>query len=251
MIRPLPASLVFLSLFACGHDGPEFTRINARFAEPSIDVSPGEHELNLGGNYLVNGLIEWKDGYLFVPSAAANEDDTPLLIWLHGGGGDAESTRYMFEVAEEYGVAVLTLDARHNTWDGIDSPYIRDVPFINEALTYTFQRIKVDQSRIALGGLSDGGAYALAIGRTNGDFFSHLIAVAPGPLTPPGPPVGSPRVLVMHGARDNVYPTMLSRRLIVPGLESEGYNVTYIEFDGPHWATEAAMHEILRWFTST
>ncbi len=239
-----------LSLFSCGYDGPEYTEITARVTEPTIAVETGEHELGLGELQLVNRKAEWKDGFYYIPGAASGNEPLPLLIWLHGGGGNAESTRYMFPFAEEYGVVILTLDARHNTWDGIDSPYTRDVPFINEALKHLFQRVAIDPERIALGGLSDGAAYALAVGRANGDFFSHLVAVAPGWLEPPSPLLGQPRILIGHGVRDRVYPSSLSRRSIVPRLRSEGYEVSYFEFDGPHWVTEPAVRTILSWLSS-
>ncbi len=250
MKRLLPGIVVALMLSSCGYDGTEYTRITARITAPTIEIRPGEHELGLGGRKLVNRKVEWKDGYLYVPAAASGATPLPLLIWMHGGGGNAKSTRHMFPIAEQYGVVVLTLDARHNTWDGIDSPYTKDVPFINEALTFVFQRVAIDPDRIALGGLSDGGAYALAVGRSNGDFFSHLVAVAPGYLKPPSPPVGQPKILVAHGRRDSVYPVSLSKRFIVPGLRSDGYDVTYHEFDGPHSAKGPVVHRILSWLVS-
>ena len=245
MHRALTLCLILLS--ACSYDGPEYTRITAQVTEPTVDIEPGEHKLGLGGFKLVNRNIEWKDGLLYVPEAADGNTPLPLLIWMHGGGGNAESTRYMFPIAEEYDVVVLALDARHNTWDGIDAPYTRDVPFINEALSHVFDRVAIDPDRIALGGISDGGAYALAIGRSNGDFFSHLVAVAPGPLKPPSPPVGDPKIFVAHGTHDTVYPLWLSKRIIAPRLRSAGHDVMFHEFDGPHWATEPVVHEFLRW----
>jgi len=171
----------------------------------------------------------------------------PLLVWLHGGGGNAESFQYMFPLAEELGVVILALDARHNTWDGIDSPFGPDVLFIDAALQHTFERVAIDPQRIGLGGISDGASYALALGRTNGDLFTHLVAVAPGLLKPPAPSIGNPRIFVAHGTRDNVYNVLGSRRFIVPRLKSDGYNVTYLEFDGPHWVPESVAYQILKW----
>lgn len=171
----------------------------------------------------------------------------PLLVWLHGGGGRSDSYRYMFPLAEELGIVILALDARHNTWDGIDSPFGPDVQFIDAALRHTFERVPIDPRRIGLGGLSDGAAYALALGRSNGDIFTHLVAVAPGHLDPPSPPTGQPQILVAHGTRDNVYSFMWSRRYIVPDLKSAGYEVTYFEFDGPHWVPAPVASKALEW----
>jgi phospholipase/carboxylesterase len=169
------------------------------------------------------------------------------LVWLHGGGGRASDIEYLFPLAEELGVVILAIDARHNTWDGIDSPFGPDVLFIDAALRHTFERIAIDPQRVGLGGMSDGAAYALALGRANGDFFSHLIAVAPGYLDPPAPPTGQPRIFVAHGTRDNVYSVFRSRLFVVPQLKSAGYDVTYLEFDGPHWVPVPVARQALEW----
>ena len=96
--------------------------------------------------------------------------------------------------------------------------------------------------------MSDGGAYALSIGMVNGDLFTHLVAVAPGYFAPPAPPIGRPRIFVAHGTRDNVYSVAGSRLSIVPQLKNAGYDVTYYEFDGPHWVTDDAARNALQWF---
>ena len=222
-------------------------RIHVRPGKPVYSIEAGEHPLGLGGYRPVNLSVEWKDGCLYIPKAVEIGKPLPLLIWLHGGGGNAGSFRYMFPVAEEYGVVMLALDARHNTWDGIDSPFGPDVLFIDKALRYIFERVWVDPNKIALGGLSDGASYTLAIGRVNGDLFTHLVAVAPAWLTPPAPVTGNPKILVAHGLRDNVYSYRGSRNYIVPQLKRAGYDVTYFEFDGPHWLPAPEGRKVLAW----
>ncbi len=196
---------------------------------------------------MINGSVEWRDGILYIPTNSPSLSTMPLLIWLHGGGGNADDVRYMFPLAEELGVVILTIDSRHNTWDGIDSPFGPDVLFIDEALQYTFERVAIDPQRVGIGGLSDGAAYALALGRSNGNLFTHLVAVAPGYLEPPVPVRGKPEIYVAHGSRDNVYSVSGSRDFIVPGLKRAGYKVTYLEFDGPHWVPAPGARRILEW----
>lgn len=188
-----------------------------------------------------------RDGRLYVPRTS--QRPLPLIVLLHGGGGRAEDFRTMLGLAEEFGVVMLALDSRDNTWDGIDSSFGPDVRFIDAALQYTFERVAVDPARLAIGGLSDGGFYALSLGLVNGDLFTHLVAVAPGYYAPPAPTTGRPRILIAHGARDNVYNVSGSRDRIVPQLRRAGYDVTYQEFDGPHWVTEAPAREALQWLT--
>lgn len=234
-------------VWGCRPDGPQVTRVEARVTPPKIAIEPGEHPLGLGGWRLVNRSVIWRDGILYIPQISGSRTSMPLLVWLHGGGGKADDIRHIFPVAEELGVVILALDARHNTWDGIDSPFGPDVLFIDAALRHTFERVAIDSQRVGLGGLSDGAAYTLALGRANGDLFNHLIAVAPGHLDPPAPPTGQPRIFVAHGTRDNVYNVKWSRNFIVPGLRSAGYDVTYLEFDGPHWVPAPVAREALAW----
>ncbi len=229
----------------CGHDGPHVTRILARPTAPTLTIGAGEHPL---------GMATWRlrdaakrDGRLYVPKQSAPQRPLPLIVLLHGGGGRAEDFRALFPLAEEFGIVMLALDSRHNTWDGIDSPFGPDVQFIDAALRYTFDRVAIDPGRMAIGGLSDGGFYALSLGMVNGDLFTHLVAVAPGYFGPPAPPTGRPRILVAHGTRDNVYSVRGSRHNIVPQLKSAGYDVSYYEFDGPHWVTEEAARHALQW----
>ena len=58
-----------------------------------------------------------RDGRLYVPKHAALHRRLPLIVLLHGGGGRAEDFRSTFPLAEEFGVVMLALDSRHNTWE--------------------------------------------------------------------------------------------------------------------------------------
>lgn len=236
--------VVVLASAACRQFGPVTTRVQARPGPPRVAVSPGVRPLDLGTAWY-RGMR--RDGTLLVPSASAGGRPVPLLLVLHGGGGRADDFRFMLPIAEERGVAVLLLDARHNTWDGIDSPFGPDVRFIDQALAHTFERVAIDPTRIALGGISDGGMYALSVGIVNGDLFTHLIAVAAGYMNPPGPPAGMPRIFLGHGRRDTVYSVSSTRDRLLPRLRRAGYDVTYLEFDGPHFITPDAARAALDW----
>jgi phospholipase/carboxylesterase len=229
------------------HSGPDVSRLTARHSTPITTIAPGAHRLGLGRAFYRG---TWRDGTLFVPTRATSAQ-VPLLVLLHGGGGRASDNYFMQPIAEEYGVALLQLDARHNTWDGVDSPFGPDMRFIDEALRHAFQRVPVDPARLALGGMSDGGMYALSVGIANGDLFTHLAAVAPGYINPPGPPAGRPRIFLAHGTRDNVYSVSGSRILVLPSLQRAGYDVTWFEFDGPHFITPEAAHRMLAWLVGT
>ncbi len=248
-------SVVALALILFGENlrrlSPQEVYISARPHAPTQQLEPGEHELGLGGPRWVNRGILWRDGLLYIPSSIGADSPRPLLVWLHGGGGRAEQYRKLFPLAEEVGVVVLALDARHNTWDAFDSPWGPDVRFIDESMRHVFDHAHIDPNRIALGGLSDGASYALALGRVNGNLFTHLIAAAPGGLRPPAPPVGNPKILVVHGTRDNVYNILGSRLHTVPRLKEAGYQVEFLEFDGPHSLPPAPARKVLQWLVES
>jgi phospholipase/carboxylesterase len=238
-----------MPLVACLPKSPEVPSLQARPVTPQFLIEPGVHDLGLGGRHLINQSTVWRDGFIYIPKVMTTGKPLPLLVWLHGGGGNAVDIKHALPLAEELGVVVLALDSRHNTWDAIDSPYGPDVLFIDKALRYIFQRVNIDTQKIGLGGLSDGATYALAVGRSNGDLFTHLIAVAAAPwfLASPSALIGKPRILIAHGLKDNVYNVRGSRWAVVPALKRDGYDVTYFEFDGPHWVPMTVASKILCW----
>jgi predicted esterase len=86
---------------------------------------------------------------------------------------------------------------------------------------------------VAVAGFSDGASYALSLGLTNGDLFSDVLAFSPG-FHAEDRRQGRPRFYLSHGVHDEVLPIVRTSRRIVPGLRSDGYQVTYREFDGGH-----------------
>ena len=114
------------------------------------------------------------------------------------------------------------------------------------ALTLTFERYTVDPARLAIGGFSDGASYALSLGLTNGDLFTHVLAFSPG-FVSPAARRGAPRIYVSHGTFDTVLPIDACSRRIVPILHEAGYDVRYDEFDGPHTVPPTIAQTALDW----
>jgi phospholipase/carboxylesterase len=111
--------------------------------------------------------------------------------------------------------------------------YGPNLALIDRALEQTFSRYAVAPERVAIGGFSDGASYALSIGVTNGELFSHILAFSPG-FAAPVETHGSPRIFVSHGVGDRVLPIDACSRRLVPALQKAGYDVDYREFDGGH-----------------
>ena len=194
------------------------------------------------------GLDGDRDGLLYVPPGYQSNHPAPLVLTLHGAGGNARhALAPLLPLADANGLILLATDSRLDTWDVLYGGYGPDVAFIDRALTLTFDRYKVDPARIAAEGFSDGASYALSIGLTNGDLFTHVMAFSPGFMAPAGLH-GSPRIFVSHGTRDAVLPIKVCSRRIVPRLQRAGYHPQYREFEGGHEVPPEIAREAVRWF---
>ncbi|HEX8236965.1 MAG TPA: hypothetical protein VF600_13485 [Abditibacteriaceae bacterium] len=193
------------------------------------------------------GLGTMRDGLLYVPAAYHVNRPAPLVLSLHGAGGDArQGLRLMQQHADRLGFILLAVESRRSTWDVLMGGYGPDVEFINRALARTFGQYAIDESRVAIAGFSDGASYALSVGITNGDLFKRIVAFSPG-FTAPAAQRGKPPIFVSHGTRDKILPIDKCSRRIVPQLQHGGYAVRYREFDGPHTLPKDISREAADW----
>jgi phospholipase/carboxylesterase len=211
----------------------------ARPGAPTITPVPGASALGLGSV---------RDGVLYVPPRHDPQTPIPLWICLHGAGGSHTTWQSYFQRAEDRGFVLLAVDSRAQTWDVILGGFGADVLFLDRALEHTFARCRVDPSRIALAGISDGASYALSLGLPNGDLFSHLVAYSPGLIAGGYSQVRPLPIFVSHGTLDTVIPVENTRNDIVPTLRAQGNDVTYREFEGPHAVPAEISEAALDWF---
>jgi phospholipase/carboxylesterase len=190
------------------------------------------------------------DFLLRVPTTYRPGNLAPLTVMLHGAAARAGDVLALPEgLAERVGLILLAPNSQGYTWDVLLGGYGPDVATIDLALEWTFASHTVDPARVAIGGFSDGASYALSLGLTNGDLFTHVLAFSPG-FAAPARRVGSPRVFVSHGTRDAVLPIDRCSRRIVPTLQRTGYDVTYREFDGGHAVPPEIVQYAAGWFTT-
>jgi len=195
------------------------------------------------------GLADGRDAILQLPSAPA-DGPLPLLLLLHGASGSgAGMLRRVGAAADEAGIAVLAPDSRGGTWDAIRDRFGADVTFINRALEHVFARASVDPARVAVGGFSDGASYALSLGLANGDLFPRVIAFSPG-FVVSAAVHGRSRFFVSHGTADPILPIEQCSRVIVPRLQSMGYEVTFREFEGRHEVPPDVARAAMRWMAA-
>ncbi|MBD2019111.1 phospholipase [Leptolyngbya sp. FACHB-36] len=212
----------------------------ARPTQPTAAGAVGLHPLELDGK---------RDGFLYVPNSYRPEQPAPLVLMLHGAGGSAEGGLQPFQhLADQSDIILLAIDSRYKTWDMIISHYGPDIAFMDRALTQTFSRYAIDPSRLAIGGFSDGASYALSVGISNGNLFTHVIAFSPGFIRPTRYQ-GAPRLFVSHGKWDTVLSIDRCSRRIVPQLQQAGYDLRYQEFNGTHIIPGSIAREALNWLT--
>jgi phospholipase/carboxylesterase len=188
-----------------------------------------------------------RDGFLYVPTTYRAANPAPLVIMLHGATQTSQLARRVIPLMEEFGIIMLAPDSRGPTWDVILGDYGPDVQFLDRALARTYDTCAINPQRIAIAGFSDGASYALSLGLTNGDLFSHIIAFSPGFMVPAAQR-GKPKIFIGHGTHDQILAIDRTSRMLVPKLKRSSYQVEYIEFDGPHTINPDEARTALRWF---
>ncbi len=200
--------------------------------------APGTQPLDLG--------VE-RPPLLHVPPGPAPGSAAPLVVALHGAGGNAEAgLGVLGGLADERGLLVLAPASRGSTWDAVTGRYGEDAALLDRALERLFSTVAVDPARVAVAGFSDGASYALGLGLANGDLFGRVVALSPG-FVPGSVREGRPAVFVSHGDADDVLPVERTSRRIVPALRDDGHDVTYREFSGGHVVPPEVAAEAVDW----
>lgn len=219
------------------------------------------------------GYFDLKDGIVgYIPPTIPPGIRPPLLVLLHGAGGDGVDMIERFKAeADRRGIVLLAPRAGGRTWDTVvlfnpdagsfaplaklpptnpPMPFGPDVGRVDRALSALFEHVAVDPERIALAGFSDGATYALALGLRNPRLFGTVIALSPG-FAYPTMRKGPQRVFLAHGTRDPILPFIGSKRDIVPNLERHGYDVTFVRFEGGHEMPDEVVAQSLDLFLET
>lgn len=217
-------------------------RLTARTPHrPRSDFTAGLEQLQVDGGTC---------GLLYVPAGVRSERPAPLVLLLHGAGATAQhGLNLLIGQADDAGSVLLAPNSQGGTWDLLLGGYGPDVARVDQALAKTLQRLPVDPTRLAIGGFSDGASYAVSLGLTNGDLFSHILAFSPG-FAAPTRRRGRPRVFISHGTHDRVLPIDACSRRLVPQLRQTGYHVRYREFDGGHAVPAAIARDAVGWLRS-
>jgi phospholipase/carboxylesterase len=228
---------VFLATIGAGGAGAAL----AAGQEPDLprELIPGQHALKIAEGD--------RDGLYYIPKGYKSGVAMPLWVVLHGAGGTAQGTQYMFPLADEFGAILVAPDSRdERTWDGVLLNWGPDVDYIAAAVAKVSGLCSIDRARLTVTGFSDGASYSLSFGISFGDVFSRVISMSPGVMQPMAAR-GKPKIFISHGTSDQVMPIDETSRRFVPRLKNLGYDVTYREYEGAHRPSPPIVREAFEW----
>jgi predicted esterase len=171
--------------------------------------------------------------FAYVPATLTGP--APLIVLLHGAGGDAHSFLDQFKRdADQRGVILLSVQSTGRTWaQRKPKDNEAEVANIKAAMEELSHKAPVDQRRTTVMGFSDGASYALSIGIAYPDLFRTIVAFSPGYAFAPEELDTEQRIFIAHSRRDPVLPAANVREM-VRGLESAGYSPEIHWFNGGH-----------------
>ncbi|NUN50029.1 MAG: alpha/beta fold hydrolase, partial [Candidatus Brocadiae bacterium] len=180
-------------------------------AVPGCGVPSREHETVHGG--------EERSWHLYVPPGLPADRAVPLVVVLHGGGGNGRQLERFLEfdaLADREGFLVVYPDGLDRGWnDGRGSGSVEsqragvdDAGFLIAMIDEIAARHRVDPDRVYVTGISNGGFMSHALANR---FPSRIAAIAPivggmAPAVAAGFGSGAVAVLILQGTDDPLVP---------------------------------------------
>lgn len=141
----------------------------------------------------------------------------PLVLMLHGGGGNAENaerTAQMQRAADRHGLIVVypngtgVLNDRLLTWNAANccgyamQQNVDDVGFVRELIAVLKQQYAIDPRRVYATGLSNGGMMAYRLGCELSDQIAAIAPIAAALNTESCTPEQPVSAVIFHGTED-------------------------------------------------
>jgi phospholipase/carboxylesterase len=188
---------------------------------------------------------------LYVPEYYTPDRAWPLVMALHGGSGNGRNFLWSWlRDARSLGAILIAPTATGPTWAlmGEDT----DTPNLVRILETVRSRYNIDEKRMLMTGLSDGGTFCWVSGLDRASPFTHLAPVAATfhPLMAEMADADRLRglpIFLVHGRLDWMFPVQVARQTSNL-LSAAGANMTYRELeDLSHCYPREMNAEILRW----
>lgn len=206
-----------------------------------------------GGGVMHGGnAAEERGGFsLYVPEYHDPAAPAPLVVALHGGSGHGRSFLWTWLIEARSREAILLAPtARDDTWS-LMGPDV-DTPNLLAMVDYVKDNWRIDDERMLLTGMSDGGTFAYLAGLRDDSPFTHLAPVSAAfhPMLLEG--AGAQRVAglpvyLVHGVLDWMFPVDVAR-MARDALTAAGAEVVYRELaDLSHTYPREENARILDW----
>lgn len=160
------------------------------------------------------------------PTYETNEEEWPLLLFLHGAGergDDLELVKVhgppkMIAQGEDFPFVVVSPQCPEGVWWSIETLHA----LINEVVATH----RIDTSRIYVTGLSMGGYGSWGLAYTYPNLFAAAVPICGGGEPDKAPLMKEIPTWVFHGAKDEAVPLERSQEM-VDALEEVGGNVRF------------------------
>ncbi len=188
---------------------------------------------------------------LYVPEYYDASEMMPLVVALHGGSGHGRSFLWTWlRDARTRGVIVVSPTSREGTWS-LMGPDV-DSANLEAVVAHVCAQWRIDESRILLTGMSDGGTYSYVLGLCEDSVYTHLAPISASfhPLLLEG--TSSARlknlpVYLVHGVLDWMFDVDIAR-VAEQALTAAGAAVIYREIaDLSHTYPREENARILDW----
>jgi phospholipase/carboxylesterase len=190
---------------------------------------------------------------LYVPEYRESVEPAPLIVALHGGSGHGRSFLWTWlREARSRGAVVLAPTSRQETWS-LMGPDV-DSPNLLAMVDHVKSLVPIDERRMLLTGMSDGGTFAHLLALQEHSPFTHLAPISASfhPMLleiTSAERIRSLPVYLVHGALDWMFPVDMAR-LARDSLSAAGADVTYRELDDlSHTYPREENLRILDWLT--
>ena len=249
---------VWQRLYPFAHDD---IHISSLFLNERIRADAAAHDLLLQSSRQDerNGILQIENpsnpersSAVYVPETYDAAKAYPLLVTLHGGSGSG-LTDYWKWLAEARceGVIVLSPSSLGDTWDFAQPD--PDIENIASLITQIKAEWKVDDSRLLLTGMSDGGTFSFIAGLMDDSPFTHLAPCSASfhPFLLEGSSrerLDRVKIYLVHGARDHMFPIYVAQEAYAAFL-NVGVDVVYKEIeDLGHAYDESQNAAMLEWY---
>lgn len=181
-----------------------------------------------------NNTREERGGFsIYVPEYYSNEK-VPLVICMHGGSGHGRSFLWTWlRTSRTRNFVLISPTSMDGTWSLMGED--RDSAVLDRLVEYAIENWSIDEDRILLTGMSDGGTFSYVTGLRSNAPFTHLAPCSASfhpmlvEMSDQDRIKGLP-IYLMHGALDWMFPVEMARQAR-DTFEAAGAKVQYREID--------------------